>query len=265
MYVEVQILLCLVKPKQRKEDAMVKKVVEFRTLLNYALLFTLSFSLSCAAATSTVTVVDQNNKPVSNAVVAFLPVPNELNTSPSVTATTHQETAKHAATGSIQSDGEQVAIMDQVDRQFLPRVIAIQKGQRVKFPNSDDIRHHVYSFSPTKPFEIKLYKGSNVDPVLFDKAGIGTLGCNIHDGMVGHIYVSDGEITSVSDSNGIASFDQLVPESVIVWHKDLSIDGSLKVKVMLEESDSTSIASVKLVRRAPPTKKRTFGASRFGG
>ena len=83
--------------------------------------------------------------------------------------------------------------------------------------------------------------------------------------MVGHIYVSDGEITSVSDSNGIASFDQSVPESVIVWHEDLSIDGSLKVKVILEESDITSVASVTLVRRAPPPKKRTFGSSRFGG
>ncbi|WP_269520693.1 methylamine utilization protein [Alteromonas sp. BMJM2] len=244
---------------------MIKQLVEFRTLLNYALLLTLSFSLSCAAATSTVTVVDQDNKPVSNAVVAFLPIPNELNTSLNATTIADQETAKRADTANIDSDNENVAIMDQVDKQFLPRVIAIQKGQRVKFPNSDDIRHHVYSFSPTKPFEIKLYKGSSVDPVLFDKAGIGTLGCNIHDDMVGHIYVSDGEVTSVSDSNGIASFDQSVPESVIVWHEDLSIDGSLKVKVILEESDITSVASVTLVRRAPPPKKRTFGASRFGG
>ncbi|MEQ3640110.1 MAG: methylamine utilization protein [Alteromonas sp.] len=242
---------------------MVKQVVEFRTLLNYALLFTLSFSLSCAAATSTVTVVDQDNKPVSNAVVAFLPVPNELDTSLNATTIADQETVKRADTANI--DNENVAIMDQVDKQFLPRVIAIQKGQRVKFPNSDDIRHHVYSFSPTKPFEIKLYKGSNVEPVLFDKAGIGTLGCNIHDDMVGHIYVSDGEVTSVSDSNGIASFDQSVPDTVIVWHEDLSIDGSLKVKVMLKDSDGTSTAGVKLVRRAPPPKKRTFGASRFGG
>lgn len=210
-------------------------------------------------------VIDQDNKPVSNAVVAFLPITNELNTSSNITAKTRQETANQAATGNIQSDGEQVAIMDQVDKQFLPRVIAIQKGQRVKFPNSDDIRHHVYSFSPTKPFEIKLYKGSDVDPVLFDKAGIGTLGCNIHDDMVGHIYVSDGEVTSVSDSNGIASFDQPVPESVVVWHEDLSIDSSLKVKVPLEHSDDTTIAKIELVRRAPPPKKRTFGTSRFGG
>lgn len=244
---------------------MAKQVVEFLALLHYALLLLLGLSLPSTSAADTVTVVDQDNQPVSNAVVAFLPIPNEPNTSFDVTATTHLETAKHASPANVQGDSEQVAIMDQVDKQFLPRVIAIQKGQRVKFPNSDDIRHHVYSFSPTKPFEIKLYKGSNVDPVLFDKAGIGTLGCNIHDNMVGHVYVSDGEITSVSDSNGIASFDQSVPESVIVWHEDLSIDGSLKVKVMLEESDSTSIANVKLVRRAPPPKKRTFGASRFGG
>jgi plastocyanin len=248
---------------------MVKQVVEFRTLLNCALNLTLSvalgFSLSCAAAINTVMVVDQDNKPVSNAVVAFLPISNGLNTSSNANVTPNKETPERSSAANTKSDGENVAIMDQVDKQFLPRVIAIQKGQKVKFPNSDDIRHHVYSFSPTKPFEIKLYKGSDVDPVLFDKAGIGTLGCNIHDDMVGHIYVSDGEITRVTDSKGIASFDQFVPESVIVWHKDLSIDGSLKVKVILEDSDGIATAKVELVRRAPPPKKRTFGSSRFGG
>lgn len=107
---------------------MIKQLVEFRTLLNYALLLTLSFSLSCAAATSTVTVVDQDNKPVSNAVVAFLPIPNELNTSLNATTIADQETAKRADTANIDSDNENVAIMDQVDKQFLPRVIAIQNN-----------------------------------------------------------------------------------------------------------------------------------------
>lgn len=236
---------------------MIKHAVVFLSLFGH--------TFFCAAAIHNVLVIDQDNKPISNAVVAFLPSTDRLEASPSAPAVTHQETAEHASITNAQGDGEQVAIMDQVDKQFLPRVIAIQKGQRVKFPNSDDIRHHVYSFSPIKPFEIKLYKGSNVDPVLFDKAGIGTLGCNIHDDMVGHVYVSDGEITSVSDVNGVASFDQSVPESVIVWHEDLSLDGSLKVKVLLNDKNGTATAQVELVRRAPPSQKRTFGSNRFGG
>ena len=49
------------------------------------------------------------------------------------------------------------------------------------FPNLDPIMHHVYSFSATKPFEIKLYSGDPPTGILFDKPGVATLGCNIHD------------------------------------------------------------------------------------
>ncbi|NDW22748.1 methylamine utilization protein [Alteromonas hispanica] len=200
------------------------------------------FVMYCEAAVHTVKVVDQENNPVNNAVVAF-----------------------YSKSSSPTADTDDIAVMDQVNKQFLPSVIAIQKGQKVKFPNSDDIRHHVYSFSPTKPFEIKLYKGSNVAPILFDKPGIGILGCNIHDNMVGHIYVSDGEVTRVTNAEGEATFDEAVPERVAIWHKDLSIDGSLKVNVMLTEKGGTATANVELVSQAPPPSKRTFGSSRFGG
>ncbi|MAI66081.1 MAG: protein containing plastocyanin/azurin family domain protein [Alteromonas sp.] len=209
--------------------------------LFYFMIFAIP-NMYCEAAVHTVKVVDQEDNPVSNAVVAFY----SKNASPT-------------------ADTNDIAVMDQVNKQFLPSVIAIQKSQKVKFPNSDDIRHHVYSFSPTKPFEIKLYKGSNVAPILFDKPGIGTLGCNIHDNMVGHIYVSDGEVTRVTNAEGEATFDEAVPERVAIWHKGLSIDGSLKVNVMLTEKDGIATANVELVSKAPQPSKRTFGSSRFGG
>ncbi len=77
--------------------------------------------------------------------------------------------------------------MDQQGHQFVPHLLVVQAGTEVTFPNSDNVSHHVYSFSPTKPFELPLYKGDVYPPVTFEKAGIVVVGCNIHDSMLGYI------------------------------------------------------------------------------
>src|SRR5271170_2337190 len=81
--------------------------------------------------------------------------------------------------------------VDQVDKQFVPYVKPVLVGATVRFPNSDNIRHQVYSFSPAKKFELPLYGGLEATPVIFDKPGVVVLGCNIHDWMIGYIYVSE--------------------------------------------------------------------------
>ena len=57
------------------------------------------------------------------------------------------------------------AVMDQIDKTFVPGVLPIMVGTRVRFPNHDQIQHHVYSFSRTKTFELPLYKGEDAGPV----------------------------------------------------------------------------------------------------
>ncbi len=99
------------------------------------------------------------------------------------------------------------AIVDQRDRQFVPQVLAVRTGTLVRFPNSDNIRHHVYSFSPAKRFELRLYHGTTAEPVQFDQAGKVALGCNIHDGMLGYIYVVDSDWFGVTDAEGQVSLD----------------------------------------------------------
>ena len=79
----------------------------------------------------------------------------------------------------------------QVNRQFQPMVTVVTVGTAVDFPNRDTVRHHVYSFSPVKKFEIKLYVGTPTAPVVFDKPGIAVLGCNIHDTMAAWMVVVD--------------------------------------------------------------------------
>lgn len=83
------------------------------------------------------------------------------------------------------------AVLDQKNRMFVPRVLPVQTGTAVRFPNSDNIRHQVYSFSPAKQFQIPLYEGTPAQPVVFDTPGVLTLGCNIHDRMQAYIVVVD--------------------------------------------------------------------------
>lgn len=115
---------------------------------------------------------------------------------------------------------QQTAVMDQVTRQFNPRVLAVRTGTAVTFPNSDNIRHHVYSFSPVKRFELRLYQGTPSEPVIFDKPGVVVLGCNIHDWMVGYVYVTDDPWFAVADEQGKVAFDALPAGryAASLWH-----------------------------------------------
>lgn len=87
--------------------------------------------------------------------------------------------------------GKASAAIDQVNKRFVPHVTILRTGTAVTFPNSDKIRHQVYSFSPAKSFDLKLYAGSPKEEIVFDKPGLVVLGCNIHDSMVGFVAVVD--------------------------------------------------------------------------
>jgi len=96
------------------------------------------------------------------------------------------------------------AVVAQRDKTFQPEVLAITTGTAVRFPNFDTVRHHVYSVSPAKRFEIKLYVGTPAAPVVFDRAGVVTLGCNIHDQMAAWIVVVDTPWFATTDGEGHA-------------------------------------------------------------
>lgn len=134
----------------------------------------------------TVTVVDVNGKPVSG-VAVFV----------------------EGGSAEVDSDQPRTAVMDQVDSQFVPQLLVVSKGTAVEFPNSDPIAHHVYSFSKPNDFVLPLYKGDLNKPVFFNHDGVVTVGCNIHDHMVGYIVVVEGETYGVTDSGGQVRFDSL--------------------------------------------------------
>jgi plastocyanin len=117
-------------------------------------------------------------------------------------------------------------VVDQVDKEFVPKVLVVLVGTPVMFPNHDNVRHHVYSFSPAKRFELPLYAGVPAKPVLFDMPGVVVLGCNIHDWMVGYVYVSESPYFAKTGQDGKARIAGLAPGSYVVrvWHPQLAAD-----------------------------------------
>lgn len=156
-------------------------------------------SLSVAAAL-TVTVSDSQGKPFAGAVVLAQP-----------------QDAKHPVKP---LSGVEIR---QAGRQFQPMVTVIPVGTAVEFPNQDTVRHHVYSFSAAKRFELKLYVGRPERPVLFDQAGVVVLGCNIHDHMAAWIVVADTPWYGQTDSQGQVRWPDLPPGRYVlrVWHQGL--------------------------------------------
>ena len=176
--------------------------------MNRALL-AVSLLLCCGAARAamvTVSVTDAAGRPLPQAVVSVEPVTGKLAVQPTA--------------------GAQVA---QVKRQFVPRVSVVTVGTPVTFPNQDTVRHHVYSFSPTKNFELKLYAGVPAQPVVFDKPGIAVLGCNIHDQMAAWVVVVDTPFHAVTGADGTAKVNAVSAGNyrIKVWHPGLpsSSDG----------------------------------------
>jgi len=113
-------------------------------------------------------------------------------------------------------------IMDQLDRRFVPHVLPVQKGTRVRFPNHDNVRHQVYSFSPAKRFSLPLYQGTPGAPVVFDQEGVVALGCNIHDAMSAFIVVVDTPHFALTEHGRATLRDLAAGQYVVrVWYEGM--------------------------------------------
>jgi plastocyanin len=148
------------------------------------------------------------------------------------------------------------AVMDQRRLQFSPELLVVQTGTAVDFPNSDQTRHQVYSFSPAKPFQLALYAGRAHPPVVFNRAGIVTLGCNIHDQMIGYIYVTDSPWFGLTGRDGHFVLRDLPAGdyTVRVWHPRLNEvpkELSTRVSVVADGQGTASFIVHRGLRPAP--------------
>jgi len=167
-----------------------------RALSRLLCLFMWGTVMAAQAATLTVKVADSRSHPISDAVVTLAGVQTPT------TPHTHY--------------------VDQKNETFIPYVEVVHPGDSVVFRNSDNTRHHVYSFSPIGPFQFILGPGESSAPVVLNRTGTLALGCNIHDHMIAYLVVTADQ-AQVTTQQGQARFDDLPPGryTVQVWHPQL--------------------------------------------
>jgi len=120
-------------------------------------------------------------------------------------------------------------VMAQQNITFTPHILIVPVGATVSFPNRDKVRHHVYSFSPINKFDLKLYGRDESRSVTFDKPGVASLGCNIHDAMSAFIFVVDTPYAMVTDANGHVTIPN-VPAggaTVKLWNPQIRAPGNM--------------------------------------
>ncbi len=155
--------------------------------------------------------------------------------------------------------------MDQLDREFIDNVVTIVAGSYVSFPNSDDIQHHVYSFSDNNSFELPLYSSTDTDPVLFDVPGVTVVGCNIHDWMLGYIYVGESHLMGKSDAAGSARITGLDAGDYTfkIWHERARRRDQFSTYNASVSAEATTRVEIDLgrdrrIRRAPTGTGKSY-------
>lgn len=207
---------------------MIKQCLKFLILSPYILLAAAAYARELQ-----VQVVGLDNNPLADAVV-YVEATDESLTIPA-----------------------KMAVMDQQNKIFVPHVLAVPAGTLVDFPNTDSVNHYVYSFSEIKKFQFKLFKGNlEKHQMLFDKPGLVTLGCNIHDFMLGYIFVAPTPYVGVSDSKGHLMLN--LPEkgefNLAVWHERANENLSQLTKKINMESVRQSI-QIKFIKALKPQRK----------
>jgi plastocyanin len=144
------------------------------------------------------------------------------------------------------------AIMDQVNRTFVPDLLVIPTGSTIEFPNSDSVSHQIYSFSAAHKFQLPLYRGKPYPPVLFDQAGLVVLGCNIHDSMLAYVLITDAPYFGRTDAGGAWSIE--VPRGtyrITVWHPRMREGKELERQAVIADTEQAALA-VRLTRPLLP-------------
>jgi plastocyanin len=190
----------------------------------------LGLAAPLAAAPLTVRVVDASGRPVRDAVVTLYPA--------------------GAAARPAHAGGRYV--ISQQSMQFHPFLTIVPVGSDVSFPNFDNTKHHVYSFSPAKKFELKLFAKDQSRIVHFDKAGVVALGCNIHDQMSAFIVVTDSAWTARTNGQGLVTFADApnAPGRLTVWQPYLRAPGGQIVQAV---SPAQRSATFQVRLRQPPS------------
>lgn len=189
-----------------------------------------AFACAAQAGSLTIAVARPDGKPLAGAVVLLYGPAGTPNPKPSL------------------------FVVDQQDLAFTPDLTVVPLGSSVRFPNSDKVSHQVYSFSPSRRFQLPLYRGTPYPPTVFDKPGIVTLGCSIHDDMIAYVIVTDAPWSGRTDPDGRWQADGLPAGGyrIEVWHPRLREESERLARHTSLAADQSARVEFKLTRPLKP-------------
>jgi plastocyanin len=136
-------------------------------------------------------------------------------------------------------------VMDQQHKQFIPHVLPIQVGAAVRFLNSEEDYHNVFSLSRAKKFNIGRHPKGHFRDVVFNKPGLVSVYCDIHTHMNAFILVLSTRHFTNTDAEGNFRFDGIPAGTyeIRVWHPPRRKPEKAQ-KIVVQENEVTEVELV---------------------
>jgi len=141
----------------------------------------------------------------------------------------------------MESDGtNKTHIVDMEDKTYKPGHMTIKAGDTLSFANKDSIKHNVFSSTGNNAFDLGTYDGGLKRDVTLNEAGVVKVYCNIHRNMAMFVSVDDKGRSTLANSKGSFSFDNLAPGKykLEIWH----IRGQKTVSVTIKPGKQARIS-----------------------
>jgi len=137
-------------------------------------------------------------------------------------------------------NGLDTAVLDQTSERFVPHVLPVVVGAKVKFVNSDEVYHNVFSLSAVKSFDLGRYARGKFRTVKFDKPGVVKIYCDIHTHMNAFILVLKNPYFAQVDSGGEYVITGVPAGTYVLkaWHGRLPVKSH---RVTVREKSTTYI------------------------
>jgi plastocyanin len=167
------------------------------------------------------------------------------------------------ASGKIRRRSPKQRIIEQRNREFFPKVLAIPIGSTVTFPNFDNVFHNVFSRSEAHPFDLGIYRAGQARELTFDKEGVIRIGCNLHANMSAYVVTVSAPHYGITDARGRFRFRSLDPGRyrMRVWSE--YVETPLVQEIEIKPTQNEVTATLVFDRAAGPLADK-FGAIRVG-
>lgn len=148
--------------------------------------------------------------------------------------------------------------MTTVRKEFVPRVLAVPVGSKVRFPNQDPILHNVFSVSGENRFDLGLYKQGEAKEAHLQQPGVVNVFCNVHHSMVAYIAVLDTPFYTSADPDGAFELKGLPagPGTLTVWQERAEPQS---LQLTLPRQGAPLEIKLELTKERVPPHRNKFG------